>query len=211
MTANPHAPKDRLLLIVDAQQDFVLPKGRFHVPGAETLLSRLPRYLMGLDYRHYNGVCFTQDRSCWYGAAGWMQIVSHELIPQDIYHWGYGKNGADMWAAGDSLVRPWYGGLDEIETGAREREKFFQGFVGNTIEVAGVGVGVDHAIRGLIERKLKVEVIAALTTQTYFDSYWESPFYSVGWQTRPVGHARQRGKYQQSNDFESRELRVGKG
>lgn len=172
-------------LIVDFQKDFVLPSGRLHVGGAENLISLMTDYL---DHKIEDlaGVLFTFDSHyeetyfqssehtvsgfpihCVYGTDGHklaLESFAKFLIDDDYTNvMTLHKGVFDMWEEPNPVVQS----IDPLYQTFLTRDSLFQ-YVKEkdmTVEVSGVASDycVRSAIRGLVERGIKIRVMAELT------------------------------------------------
>ncbi len=107
---------------------------------------------------------------CVKGTPGWENVFNPNLVPQPIPAYRLEKDVFDMWEkpGDDTLVYPIMREAGLASAIGRNRESFFDHLVPPTVDTATVlGVASDfcvaHAIRGLLARGLKVEVVADLT------------------------------------------------
>jgi nicotinamidase/pyrazinamidase len=170
----------KLILVVDAQNDFMRESGALYVPGAQDVIDNINVFLKNLNPEDVDSVLFTFDTHnlevytkseegkmfpphCIAGTPGHALAVNISLVPDDIAIFTLHKGVFDMWAEDDVTV--YSSDLPEADS----REAFFQNLrdVQGITEVTVVGVALNFcvkwAVNGLIERGFKVTVPAVLT------------------------------------------------
>lgn len=167
----------KLVLVVDAQNDFMQPDGLLSVPGADLVISKINEYLANLARDDVEGVLFTFDTHtrpeydqspegkmfpphCIAGTQGWELAVNMLDVPSDIPVYKLKKGVFDMWqeervfitteTASDSWMfyRDLF--LDQIKKDGID-----------TVELVGVcsDVCVEQAAKGFVERGWNVTVV----------------------------------------------------
>ncbi|HSI19840.1 MAG TPA: isochorismatase family protein [Sphingomonas sp.] len=169
----------RLIIVVDAQADFMLSDGALPVPGAEEVIAPLNRWLAGLTPEDTAAVLFTFDTHdpvayagsaeaeafpphCLAGTPGWALVADPATIDPAIAVYRLTKSVFDMWAEADATVALFGGGQPV------PRDAFFATLAAAGVgEAVVVGVAADFCVRwavqGLIERGFSVAIPAALT------------------------------------------------
>ena len=174
--------KKKFLVVVDAQNDFMLPEGALYVPNADKVIAPLQEFIHSLDPNEYEGILVTFDTHnastypasaealqfpphCYKGSNGWNLAVDLYLnrnnLPVPMYR--LEKGVFDMWAETDLKVVSIRATEDKTD-----REKFFQHLRDagvDTITVTGVAADycVKWAIDGFVKRGFLVEVPEHLT------------------------------------------------
>lgn len=178
----------KLLLVVDTQVDFVMADGKLPVPHAERIIAPGIRYLAALDPTVYSHALFTFDTHdagkfigspenigneaagvpgfpihCEKGTPGWENIFNLSVVPSAIKLMTLEKGVFDMWAENDLLITAFYDDALRVDRDTWFRQLTGLGF--DTITVFGVASDfcVMWAVRGLLDRGFKVEVVEHLT------------------------------------------------
>lgn len=175
------------VVVVDAQQDFMLSEGALSVPGAAALIAPLRAWLADLRTEDTAGVLFTFDTHDWRnyaasrepdafpphcvkGTPGWQLVVDLAEIHHAIPIYRMEKGLPDMW--GDScgpVEAPGDFGHSISRFGRTfSRERFFAELHDSgPRDVTVVGVAADYCVRlavaGLVARGFRVTVRAGLT------------------------------------------------
>ena len=112
----------KLVVVIDAQYDFMMQDGKLPVPGAEALIAPGIRYLANLKPEETAGVLFTFDTHtaakylgsaenvgdpdngipgfplhCEKGTPGWENVFNYKLIHEDIPTFTLEKGVFNMW------------------------------------------------------------------------------------------------------------------
>jgi nicotinamidase/pyrazinamidase len=170
----------RVVIVVDAQQDFIAVDGALSVAGAEALTAPLQKWLAELDPAEVAGILFTFDtheRGAYAGSAeaaqfplhcerdtaGWELVVDPARVDPRIPRYRLEKGVFSMWVEPHLVVRDMSG-----DGRARDRDEFFASLRAQGIDtITVVGVAADFCVRwavdGLLERDFAVEVPAGLT------------------------------------------------
>lgn len=198
----------RILLVVDAQGDFVYTNGALPIPGAEERIYAINSYFRLMVPGEFQGVVFTYDTHkkrgwkktpegqqfkihCVEGTPGWHLAVQPGLIHEHIPQWRLRKGVFDMWAEPNLRLERQSERSCEILTGSVGRDHFFgkthsPGLV--TVEVLGFAtdVCVRDAVKGLIQRGFRVNVhrqmVAGITKsldQVYREDWESSPLVTI--------------------------------
>ncbi len=171
----------RFVIVVDAQQDFMLPDGALYVPGAQSLIGPMNAWLDALDPSETAGVLLTFDTHyaetyaasaeaaqfplhCVRASPGWQSVIDVDVIPAAIPLYTLEKGVFAMWDEPNVVIHD----ARFPERLATPRDRFFDDLRQNGIaEVTVVGVAADFCVRwaveGLIERGFHVVVRAAMT------------------------------------------------
>jgi nicotinamidase/pyrazinamidase len=212
--------RNKMLLVIDTQVDFVMETGALPVPGAEKIIEPGKAFIVGLDPDVYDCILFTfdtHDEAAYigsrenlgdeatgapgfpihcvkktYGHSNVLVTASTMLdVSSRIHQFYLEKNVFDMWEQPDlkigetwhsntrmiSLKKSVYDDMEGPEIAIHlpwndsyriDREKFFAGAKAKGVDtVTVIGVAADYcvmwAIRGLLERGFKVEVVEHLT------------------------------------------------
>jgi len=172
----------KFVIVIDAQYDFMMPKGKLYVSGAEHTIVPGIEFLQQLTPEDTEGVLFTFDTHsattyfdqpeskqfpihCELGTAGWRNVFNHHLVDKKIPTYGLYKNVFNMWEEPGIVV-------EDLEFGdkfyVQKRETFFDRLkeLGvDTVVVMGVAADfcVKWAVDGLVERGFNVEIPRNLT------------------------------------------------
>lgn len=194
----------RLLLVVDAQGDFVYTNGALPIPGAEERLFLINNHLRTLDPSIYTGVVFTYDTHkrrgwkktpegqqfkihCVEGTPGWHLAVQPASIHRTIPQWRLRKGVFDMWAEPGLKLERLTERSSRVLTGDIDRDYFFRpGYHPTEFEVDVIGFATDvcvrDAVKGLIARGFKVRVHRSMVAgivksldQVYREDWGASP------------------------------------
>jgi nicotinamidase/pyrazinamidase len=211
--------RNKLLLAIDTQVDFIAPYAALPVPGADAIVGPGISFLRELDPAVYAAALFTFDTHteaayigspenlgdpeagapgfpihCVKDTVGWSNVFLNPItapiwnppaspyLPPAIPVFTLEKGVFDMWAEDDLFVDS---GRDEYDTEMFvtsdddkislingtlqiERDRFFEGLKAHDVDtVTVIGVAADYcvmwAIRGLLDRGFKVEVVEHLT------------------------------------------------
>ncbi len=172
----------RFVIVVDAQQDFMMPDGALYVPGAQSLIGPMNAWLKALDPGETAGVLLTFDTHyvetyaasaeaaqfplhCVRNSPGWQSVIDVDAIAAAIPLYTLEKGVFAMWEEPDVVIRD----ARHPERPATPRDRFFdelrQGGIG---EVTVIGVAADFCVRwaveGLIGRGFRVVVPATMTS-----------------------------------------------
>jgi len=163
----------KFVIVVDAQNDFMLNTGALSVPQADTVITKINDYLKTLKVKKTAGVLFTFDTHdlstypgskeseqfpphCLKGHTGWNLAVDPRSVSPSIPVWKLEKNVFDMWEEKSSFIR---GVLTDYD-----RDYFFNQMLKEQKikEVEVVGVAADYcvkfAIQGLVDRNYMVRI-----------------------------------------------------
>jgi len=169
------------VIVVDMQQDFVLPTGALAVPGADRLIGPMQRWLSEMKAGGTAGVLFTFDTHdpaayadspesmqfplhCVRYTPGWESVLNWEAIAADIPVYQLQKSVFAMWEEPALVLQdmraPQAPGLD--------RDRFFAALQAQGVRrVIVVGVAADFCVRwaidGLVERGFDVVIPNGLT------------------------------------------------
>ncbi len=178
-----------VVIVVDAQNDFLREDGALPVPGAEALIAPMERWLAGLDSAQTSGILFTFDTHdpklypasaeaklfpphCLKGTTGWELAVKRTAIDPRIPQYCLEKGVFDMWAEDGLAVTPFAGLASEPPAGAPtaacSRDAFFDDLKAKGIDrLTVIGVAADYCVRwaldGLVRRGFCVTVLRDLT------------------------------------------------
>jgi len=169
----------KLVVVVDAQNDFMQPDGLLTVPGADAVIENINAYLAGLDPDEVAGVLFTYDTHtqpaydnseegkmfpphCIYGSDGWELAVNPlEYLSPKIRMYTLQKGVFDMWDEDDLKVRDMHGYMNLVfmRDNLLNAIKVTDGVT--DVELVGVcsDVCVEQAARGFVERGWNVTVV----------------------------------------------------
>lgn len=162
----------KVLLVVDAQNDFMKSTGTLSVPGAESLIAIVNDFISKLDHTEYHAVLFTRDTHeteegaaegnnfpphCMVGTSGWELSVDSEEVPGRIPTFFINKNFFDMWKEPVIFV------TNHNDMKVSNRDALFNQWKDRgitEIEVIGVcsDICVMYAIKGILDRGFKVTV-----------------------------------------------------
>jgi nicotinamidase/pyrazinamidase len=171
----------KLVVVVDAQNDFMKESGALYVNGSQDLIDNINTFLRNLDSKEVSNVLFTFDTHnaevysasdegkmfpphCIEGTTGHALAVDATLVPDGIRVATLTKGVFDMWAEDNVVVNTPTASVNVVP-----REVFFQELKlqADITEVVVVGVAlnvcVKYAVLGLVQRGFKVIVPAVLT------------------------------------------------
>jgi nicotinamidase/pyrazinamidase len=178
----------KLLLVIDTQVDFVMADGKLPVPDAERIIAPGIRYLAALDPVVYRHALFTFDTHdavafigspenigdepagvpgfpihCEKGTPGWENVFNLSVVPSAINPMTLEKGVFDMWAENDLPVTTVHDGALPVDRDTWFRQLASLGV--DTVTVFGVASDfcVMWAVRGLLDRGFRVEVVEHLT------------------------------------------------
>lgn len=173
----------KFVIFIDTQVDFMLPKAKLFVKGADGIIGALLSFAYSLKASTCAGVLFTFDTHeastyygmpeskqfdihCELGAPGHANVIPFDVIDDSVSAAALYKGVFDMWEEDEVFV--------EDEHSDWERELFFQNLKASGVDtVIVVGVAADfcvkQAIRGLLDRGFKVEVPRSLTAGIFRD------------------------------------------
>jgi nicotinamidase/pyrazinamidase len=172
----------KLLLVVDAQNDFMKVDGLLTICGAAPVIDHINDVLKNADPEEYIEALFTFDTHiredyvvseeakmfqlhCELGTTGHDLAVNAENLHPDIPVRSLNKGVFDMWVKDKLFVKK---AEDSILKRPMGREEYFSNLKGQGIQtVTVVGVASDYcvmyAVNGLIERGFNVEIVAKAT------------------------------------------------
>lgn len=170
----------KLVVVIDTQADFMLPGGALYVPGAEQLIVPMMHHLASLKPDETVAVLFTMDTHlassyagseeaqqfpphCIAGTPGHANLLSHQLVNEDIDVGHLNKRVFDMWANVDALVcQRQSGSLLSLEQSLRHWQDFGEEPI--TVEIFGVASDycVRYALQGFVNRGFTVNVVERL-------------------------------------------------
>jgi len=179
-TPLPVSGRNRFVIVVDMQGDFVHASGALPVPDAEAIVAPMQDWLAALAPETTAGVLLTFDTHvpevyagspesaqfpihCIHGTPGWNSVLDAGAIAPSIPVYTLDKGVFDMWAESGLSLKPL--GKDSA---AIDREAFFASLAAEGLrDVTVVGVAADFcvkwAIEGLLARGFRVELPASLT------------------------------------------------
>lgn len=159
-------------IVVDTQNDFMLPNGKLYVPNAEKIIEDYRNYLLNLDPSNSVGVLFLFDthnenykdtdeakqfpEHCIRNTSGWNNVFQDIFSEIKVPVYTLEKGVFDMWFENNLSVNG-PSGFSE------DREAFFENLKEKVDEVVVGGVVtevcVKDAISGLLKRGFKTRVI----------------------------------------------------
>ncbi|WP_156679502.1 cysteine hydrolase family protein [Sphingomonas profundi] len=170
-----------IVIVVDAQRDFMAADGALSVAGAEALIAPMAAWLGALDPDETAGVLFTFDTHlpdiyagsaeaaefpvhCVRDTPGWESMLPADPVDRAIPVFRLEKGVFAMWQEEDLVVRD----ARDPASPALPRDLFFTRLREQGVDHAIViGVAADYCVRyaveGLVSRGFSVEVPAALT------------------------------------------------
>jgi len=169
------------VIVVDMQQDFVLPTGALAVQGADRLIGPMQRWLSELQAGDTAGVLFTFDTHdpiayavspesrqfpihCVGHTPGWESVLDWQAIATGIPVYRLEKSVFAMWEEPALLMQD----MHDPKAPGVDRDRFFaalQARGGRRVIVVGVAADlcVRWAIDGLVERGFDVVIPNGLT------------------------------------------------
>ena len=169
----------KLAIVVDAQIDFMSPKGALYVPGAEKVVPVLDEYLGECKLENgYVGVLFTADTHdeetypesaeakgdpengipafpphCLRGTDGFDLAVKAKNVPGETPKFILNKGVFDMWQENEVEVRPFKVEGELVSYGGEKtREEFFEHLKTAGVEEIEVsGVASDYCVKWAIQ------------------------------------------------------------
>lgn len=167
----------KLVVVVDAQNDFMQPDGLLSVPGADVVIGRIDEYLANLNPAEVAGVVFTYDTHtqpaydnseegkqfpphCIAETSGWELAVNRELVHNDIPIYSLKKGVFDMWQEEYVVVTKHNNPGDWEFTRDNLFNSFKHGGLAG-VELVGVcsDVCVEQAAKGFVDRGWNVSVV----------------------------------------------------
>lgn len=170
----------KYVFVIDTQYDFMMSDGILYVNGSEDLIVPMNKYLSSLKAEDTVGVVFTYDTHikeeyegspesemfpihCEFGTRGWENVINPSIVSNGIETLSLRKNVFDMWEQEHSDVR--------FSDGTRavffDREEIVEDIVNNGITVTILGVALNfcvaQAVKGFVDRGIKVELVGDLT------------------------------------------------
>lgn len=171
--------RNKILVVVDMQVDFVMGYGKLPVKDAERTIIPSIGILAGLDSEEYAAVLFTYDTHteeayigslenvgdpeagapgfpihCEKGTPGWELVLNPQLVPVDIPIYQLEKGVFDMWRedGDDTLVYriPRYRPGATFDAIGRNRESFFDHIVPQVDTAVVIGVASDFCVKDAI-------------------------------------------------------------
>lgn len=165
----------KLVVVVDAQNDFIDQKGALSVAGADKVKGKIEEYLKSLSREETFGVLLTFDTHdaevyptsdegqqfpihCVKGTWGWELAVDTSVVDESIPVYSLEKDVFDMWGKDEFIIK--YHNAGNIGHVSDQ-----MGLWGK-LEIVIVGVASDYcvnqAIRGFVDRGFKVTVLRDL-------------------------------------------------
>lgn len=179
----PKVPDEsRILLVVDTQFDFMLPSGKLYVRGAEKLIVPMFQFI-AKNAARYRFAYFTQDihsptqyagseeskqfpLHCEAGRIGSMNVLPMAYKSGHLPFYTQQKTEFDMWEDGRGAVFNAFMDYYSTRDVFWDREARAASRNGSLIvDVMGVAADycVMYAVRGLLQRGFKVNVLSDLT------------------------------------------------
>ena len=169
------------VVVVDMQQDFVLPTGALAVQGADRLIGPMQRWLSELEAGDTAGVLFTFDTHdpaayadspestqfplhCVRDSHGWNSVLDWQAVAAGIPVYRLEKSVFAMWEEPALLLQD----MRAPQAPGVERDRFFSVLKAQGVRrVIVVGVAADFCVRwaidGLVERGFDVVIPDGLT------------------------------------------------
>lgn len=175
--------RNRVLVIVDAQVDFVMRHGLLAIAGAEAIIAPGIGLITGLDPTRYAAVLYTYDTHvadaymgslenvgqpdrgipgfplhCEKGTTGWETVFNPRLVPAGIPVFELEKDVFDAWekAGGDTQVYATGDDRARLHGAPMDREDFFDRLVASGVDTATViGVASDFCVKDMVRGLLK--------------------------------------------------------
>lgn len=168
----------KLVVVVDAQNDFMKPDGKLSVPGADVVIDNINEYLASLNPDEVEAVLFTYDTHtqpeydnspegkmfpahCIAGTSGWELAVNPLLnLSPDIKMLTLTKGVFDMWEEELVQIRDLHSHLNLVYTRDNLLNAIKEDGI-TEVELVGVcsDVCVEQAARGFVERGWSVTVV----------------------------------------------------
>jgi len=171
----------KFVIVIDAQYDFMMPKGKLYVQDAEQTIVPGIEFLEQLKPEDTEGVLFTFDTHqantyftmpesqqfpihCELFTPGWHNVFNSDLVQAAIPTYTLTKGVFNMWEEPKITIESTMGG----NFFTMDREKFFNQLKEDGVEtVVVMGVAADFCVKwavdGLVERGFNVEIPANLT------------------------------------------------
>lgn len=171
----------KFVIVIDAQNDFILANGALPVPNAENKINNITKYLSSLDMEEVIGVLFTFDTHspqeyyessessmfplhCVKGTSGW--DIPKNFVVTDIPTYKLEKNVFNMWEQDNlSIMRTNSYMYDDITV--EDRDAFFNRLKEKTNNIDVIGFASDFcvkwAIQGLVDRGFNITVYRDMT------------------------------------------------